>query len=57
MAMELLTGYLPVRVENQPHRPDREDIWGLDGYPEPVVMQKEVKENKKYNFKVSGEII
>ena len=54
MAMELLTGYLPVRVENQPHRPDREDIWGLDGYPEPVVMQKEVKENKKYNFKING---
>jgi uncharacterized protein len=56
LGIQELTGYLPYRVEGQSHRPDREDIWGLNGYPEPYVFEEnQPKEDKKYNFKYSVE--
>ena len=33
VAIWVLTGFLPIYVKGQPHRPDREDIWGIDGLP------------------------
>jgi uncharacterized protein len=52
LAIEKLTGYLPIRVEGQHHRPDREDVWGLSGFPVEPVKQKELP--KKYNFSING---